>query len=328
MIEKQIGKLILAIGFFISSVPLSAQMVTASFDPTQAVFLPAAAGWRENAVAGFAYSEANGNRIVDDKEVYKFNRSGIRANVHGKFSNISVEAAIEQQKTDVKGEYLVDGWINLDRDSGRLLIAMSGNDFVSVGLGGHTNSHTDYYDASHDSESTDQTDVLGSISVKVMDMFYLGGGFGRIKEQSSYTVDNNWNYAALGVAAIFGQPGETRFRVEYSYASSPEAESDGQGDMGTAIHHETNTSRLAAELMMSGLLFSLNGKQKIIRFDEYVVHNQLGYKRIKQTSSEAGVLWVPEDGLTLGFYFGSSETEFYFEDKLTEFRVNIAYVFQ
>ncbi len=328
MRKDQIGLILLFTVFLILPGLLSAQMVTASFDPTQPVFLPAAAGWRIDSFVGFSYSEANGSRTIDDDEVYKFDSSGVKANIGGKFSNISVEAYLEQQKTDVKGEYLVNGWINLDRESGRLSVAMLGNDFVTVGLGGHTDSYRDYFDSSHDSETTTETNVLGSISVKAMDVIYIGGGFGRVKEQSTHTVDNNWNYAALGLGAIFGEPGETRFRFEYSWANSPEAESKRQGEEEEAIHFDTTTTRMAAELMISGLLFSFSGKEETRKLNETFSIGDEDYNDIKIMINEAGVLWVPQNGLTLGFYFGSKETDFYFKDKLSEFKVNIAYIFE
>ncbi|MBU2512951.1 hypothetical protein KJ966_16555 [bacterium] len=307
---------------------LQAQVVTAPFDPTSSVDKPAAAGWREGKSIGLVYNEASGNRTVDSDEAYKFETSGTSVNGHLKFSNISFDAAWKRSKTDAKVERFYESRVNLDYDISSANIALTGNDFVAVGLGIKIGNSTDYFDATHDSETTTQTSVAGSISVKPMDIFFIGGGFERVKEESSYTVDNVWNVTTLGLALMLGEPGGTRFRTEYAYSSSPHESSSGQGDLHEAVHNETTTSMFAAELMMSGLLFSAKTSEKRIRLEESVSFNGKNHEEMIFNEGEAGVLWVPQDGVALGFYFASSQTTFFYKDDNTAFKINIGYVFQ
>ncbi len=308
---------------------VQAQVVTAPFDPTDSVDNPAAAGWREGKSIGFVYSEASGNRTIDSDEAYKFETNGTSVNGHLKISNISLDAAWQRSKTDTTVEHHYDdSWVNLDSDITMANVALLGNDFVAVGLGVKVRNSTDYFDATHDAETSTQTSIAGSISVRPMDVFFIGGGFERVKEDSSYKVENVWNVTTLGLALMLGEPGGTRFRTECAYSASPMEDSSSQGDLQEAVHNETTTSMFAAELMMNGLLFSAKTTEKRIRLKDSVNHDGKSYEEIVFNDVEAGVLWVPQAGVALGFYFASSQTAFFFDDDNSEFRINIGYIFQ
>lgn len=319
--------IIITLGLLLSD-PLLAQSITAPFDPTEPVYLPAAAGWREDKVAGVTYREASGNRKIDGDEQYKFDSSGVSANFHFKLGNMSVDSGWEQNSTQATADKLTEGWINLDYNTGRLNLALSGNDFVAVGLGAKTNSSRDYFDATHDAETTTQTSIIGSISVKTFDFLYLGGGYERVKEESTFAVDNNWNSLTLGASAIFGSKGSTRLRLEYAVSNSARTESDAQGEEEAAIHFETDTTNYSAEVMFSGLLFSVRGMEQKIFLDQPKITELSAPDSLTNSTNEAGVLWVPANGVVLGFYFASYRTTYFFDDERTEFRINFGYVFE
>lgn len=304
------------------------QVVTAPLDPTAPVRMSSAAGWREKSVAGVTYRESNGNRELDSVDIYKLDTAASTANLAFHFSNMALEGYIRTMNTDVTLERYYPGRINLKLEDTRLSIAMSGNDFVSVGLGGQTIKTEDYIDATNDAETTKQTGVHGSISMKFMDGFFLGGGFERVKQESSFTVENVWNTVTGGIAMMLGSPMGTRFRAEYSLSNSPKAETDAQGELLAAVHNKTTVTRMAAELQLKGLVFAANGHETKVLLDTPVVFDGEEYAERKSTITEAGVLWVPPAGMTLGFYFATETTSFFYEDYKTEFRVNLAYVFE
>lgn len=307
---------------------ISAQSITAPLDPTHATRMPAATGWRQFEAVGLTYRESSGNREVNSEETHTFDTSAMTAHAQFKISNVALEAGWMQSSTEVTVDKESDLYVNLDYTRGLLHAALTGDDFVSVGLGGQELKMHDYIDSENRDEETVESSIIGSISVKMFEFLYLGGGYERVKEQSTYKVDNSWNNALLGLSILLGEPGGTRFRAEYSYASSPKSISEGQADKIEAEHYETEVSRYSVELMMSGLLFALNGSQERMHLEDSVVYEDESYEKITITNNEAGVLWIPENGVSLGFYFANSKESFVFEDDESEFRINLAYVFE
>ena len=303
------------------------QVVTAPFDPTTPVLMSAATGWREGVGVGVVYYERSGERKLDNQLISKSESTGTNLNAIFKMSNVSLEGFYSGRSSDVSLIRYFDGRINLDRTETRLAIAMSGNDFVSVGLGGHGITSSDYFDVSHDSEKTTQTRVGGSISIKTADVLFLGCGFERVKTENTFVVDNGWNTVTAGLALKLGEPGETRMRLEYSFALSPYVKSEAQGNLAAAEHNETRTSRLSGDLMISGLLFSTKWFE---RKELLKTSRVYGGEQVDETVNkriEIGVLWVPPNGLLAGFYFSTEEgTDIYF-DEYSAFRVHLGYLF-
>lgn len=304
------------------------QVVTAPLDPTAPIRMSSAAGWRGKSMIGVTYRESNGDRELDSADIYKLDTAASSANLAFQFSNMALEGYVRTVNTDVTLEQYHPGKINLKREDSRLSVAMSGNDFVSVGLGGQTLKSEDYIDATNDLETTRQTGVNGSVSMKFMDAFFIGGGFERVKQESSFSVENVWNTVTGGIAMMLGSPMGTRFRAEYSMSNSPKAESDAQGELLAAVHNKTTVTRMAAEMQLKGLVFAAGGHETKVSLDTPVVFNGEEFEEIKSTITEAGVLWVPPAGMTLGFYFATETTSFFYEDNKTEFRVNLAYIFE
>ena len=316
------------ITFFI--IPAHAQVITASLDPTQPVIMPAAAAWREAMVLGGSYLEQTGTRTLNDQQIYQFEGSGFSANAVFQISNFFIDGYASQIKTDAQIEqyYAGGGIINLARSDNRLNIALTGNDFVTIGLGARMVDSTDYFDATFDSATNSQMRAIGSISIKAMDVFYFGVGYERVRESSDYAVDLNWNNLVGGIGVKLGQPGSTRLRAEYSFAFSPSAENEVQGDLRPSKHNETTTHRLGAELMFSGLLFALNGKQTNIDLSDVSAPPGTVFPdEMSKSRTSGGVLWIPDEGLMLGFYFANETTTYGFKDSRSEFRINLGYLF-
>jgi len=309
--------------------PANAQVVTASLDPTASVIMPAAAAWREASVIGASYLEQTGSRSLNDQQIYQFEGSGYSGNAVFQISNFYIDGFTSQITTDAKIEqyFPAGGKINLAKSDNRLNVALTGNDFVTLGLGVRSMDSTDYLDATTDTAKTQSVRTIGSISIKTMDIFYIGTGYERVKESSSYAVDLNWNNILGGIGMKVGEQGSTRFRAELSFAYSPESKNDVQGNLQQSVHYQTTTSRLGLELMFSGLLFALNGKQTTIDLSDVSNPAFPTPDEMKKTRTSGGVLWIPAEGLMLGFYFGNETTTYSYKDERSEFRINLGYLF-
>lgn len=298
-----------------------AQVATPSLDPSEFVSMPAASGWRETTTASISYKEGNGTRTLQDQQIYQFDTSGVAGNLAFQSDNFFMEINLDQNTTSVKLEKYYNGQINLSKDDARLHLALIGDDFVSIGLGGRSVTTKDYIDATHDSESTTRISTIGAISVKAMDVFYFGLGFERIKEESTYASNITWNNIVSGVAIKLGDLGGTRFRFEYDLEFSSEVEVDAQGDLESSRHPKTSVSTAIAEIMFNGLLFSAKNKEAVIDID----HSDVS--EVKKTTTQGGVLWKPEQGLSLGFYFITYKTVSFYVDDNSLFQINLGYIF-
>ncbi len=319
------GLIILALCPFITATAI-AQVVSPPLDPTEGVIIPAAAGWRESTAVGISYHEGNGTRALDDNQTYQFDANGSSINATFQAGNFFIDGFYDDLKTNVKMDQYYDDSVILQMTDSRLNIALKGNDFVTIGLGGRSAVSRIGFDSSSDAETRAKIKTIGSISIKFQDIFYFGGGFERVREECSYEVDNSWNNIVSGVAIVLGDPGDSRFRMEYSFAYSPENVNQAQGTLTGNSHPKTLTSRLAVDITFNGLLFSLKGTD--VRKDvEYSGPVGQSFDEITIIKTQTGVLWVPQEGLILGFYFLSDKTVRNYEDDNSEFRINIGYLF-
>lgn len=301
------------------------QVITPSMDPTQPVLMPSAAGWRETPAVGISYHDGSGNRDLHGEQVYQFDNTGMDSNLSFKAGSVFVELYVSQDKTDVRLEQFYDGRFNKQTNDGRLNLALAGNDFVTIGLGVRAVESTDFITAVYDDVTTSSMRTIGSISVKTMDMFFLGLGFERVKEETSYSVELTWNNAIGGVGLQLGQPGSTQFRMEYSLASSESEENSAKGDLTGNRHPATTVVRASAELMFSGLLFSLLSEEAVVQED--MMENGDQIDEVKVVDSQGGVLWIPENGLSIGFYFLTNTVQSSYDDSKGSFKVKLAYLF-
>ncbi len=324
---KKLKKMIFYItasGLF--SLNIHAQVVTPSLDPTAPVVLPAAAGWRDTGGIGASYYEASGTREKEDGfQLHKTDTTGTNINAAFKIANVFIDSYFAQETTDMQ-VIQYSGNMNLGKDDARLNLALAGSESVVVGLGGHNTTSHDYVDATFDSETTTIARMGGSVSVK-MGNFYAGGGYQRVKQNSSYQVENTWDTATAGLAYRAGEPGETRFRVELSLALSMPTSNEVAGTLEASKHPATATSRYGAELMFSGLLFTYQGFSKQEVFEDSKNVNGTDYYKKETSESDAGILWIPQDGLILGFHFSSYKSTFIDVDESSAFRINIGYLF-
>lgn len=304
-----------------------AQVVTPSLDPTEPVEMPAAAGWKTGTSFGFSYQESTGNRSTDGKETVKFETDGMSGTAHFSLGNISVDGSSESSKTSATIQEQNPGRILLDKRRSKANVALLGNEFVSIGLGMRWQQTTEYEDATDDSVEINESSIIGSISVKPFENLYLGGGFERVTEKSQGKVDNVWNTLQVGLAIELGEKESTLFRVELAYISSPREEANASGELKSATHEGEEGTFAAAELMMNGLLFTASATNKRIDLGETIKINDKEYEEVTYNETEFGVLWVPQDGVLLGFYFATNRTEFSFEDENSQFRINLGYIF-
>ncbi|MBU3914691.1 hypothetical protein KKA14_04080 [bacterium] len=314
----------MACGFL--STNIHAQVVTPSLDPTVAVVLPAAAGWRATGGVGASYYEASGSRKKDTGlQLHKTDTTGMNVNAAFKVGNAFIDSYFGQETTDVQVDQYT-GNINKGKDDFRINLALAGSDSVVVGLGGHNTSSYDSVDLTNDSVTTSVARIGGSVSVKMGSVF-LGGGYQRVKQNSDYQVENTWDIATAGLAFMTGESGGTRFRVELSFALSPHASNEIAGDLEPSEHPATSTTRYGAELMIGGLLFTYQGFNTMEVNDKPKTVDLIDYYQIETSGSDAGVLWIPKDGLILGFHFSSDTKTFVDNDESSAFRVNIGYLF-
>ena len=301
------------------------QVVTPSIDPTQSILMPSAGGWREKPAAGVGYHEGSGTRDLDGQQIYQFDISGMDGNLAFTIGNVFIEMHGSQSTTNVQLDQYYDGRFNLQSNDARLNIALAGNDFVTIGLGVRSTESTDFIDANYNSETSTAVRTIGSISVKTLDMFYFGLGFERVKEENSFAVDLTWNNLIGGTAVHLGQPGGTQFKAEYSLAHSESQENSLSGSLAENNHPQTRISRMSAELMFSGLLFAFMSEEKNIDVD--IIENSQTIKEIKRVNNRGGVLWIPENGLSIGFYFLTENNTASYEDSISSFMVKLAYIF-
>ena len=58
-----------------------------------------------------------------------------------------------------------------------------------------------------------------------------------------------------------------------------------------------------------------------------MTENEIKVDQVKLVDSQAGVLWIPENGLSLGFYFLTNTVESSYKDSKELFKVKVAYIF-
>ncbi len=311
--------------FSFSALNIQAQVVTPSLDPTAPVELPAAAGWRDTGGIGVSYYESSGNREKEDgMQLHKTDTTGTSINAAFKVGKVFIDSYFANETTEVQYDQY-SGSVNLGKDDSRINFALAGSESVVVGLGGHNTSSRDRVDATYDSATTTVARIGGSVSVK-MGNIYAGGGYQRVKQDSNYQVENTWDTMAVGLAFKVGEPGETRFRMELSVAFSDQTRNYVMG-LEPSEHAATSTSRYGAEIMFDGLLFTFQGYTTKEEFESPTTVNSIDYYDKDTSGSDVGILWIPVEGLILGFHFSSYKMTFADIDESSEFRINLGYLF-
>ncbi|OGG98942.1 MAG: hypothetical protein A2600_06125 [Candidatus Lambdaproteobacteria bacterium RIFOXYD1_FULL_56_27] len=305
---------------------LSAQVVVPALDPTQPTLSAGAAGWREGDVVGSSYSDHSGSRKVGDLEVIKYTGGRLTGLVGVQFSTLAVELSSTGDRPNTKPGTGFDHPVTLKRDRQRASFSVLGSDFANLGLRTETDSKVQWMSATAVQVKTKLDKTAGDLSVKIGDSFYAGGGYAKVKEKSDLTVDNNWTETMAGVGLRFGAPGGSRFRVEVGWINAGKAVQSAYLTKAQAVHPATDTQLASLELEISGLLFSASSavEEENVTLIDPVSGQSSGVTR---NSSRGGVLWVPKEGMVLGFAFGNEKVSQLYTETFSDFEVKLGYLF-
>ncbi|MDT8446143.1 MAG: hypothetical protein RRB13_04530 [bacterium] len=304
-----------------------AQVITPSLDPSVASMGPAATGWKTEDVVALAYTDRTGKREQSGVQQYEFTGSQSDVMLALTMEGAAFELASSNQSTGTKPEGVYDQPVPISNKTAQANLAIQGNDFFSMGLGYRTEEKERWLSQSYPHDRTKLTYAGGALSVRLGESFYVGGGASRVREASDLYVDNNWVESQIGLAMLFGQPGDTRFRFEASLTQTPKALQNAAADRAPAAHPGSDLQRGALELEFSGLLFSFQGDQLIERVVTVDAATGQTSSQTESVSSRAGVLWVPEMGMSLGFYFGNQQVKQLYTDSFSDFQVKLGYLF-
>ncbi|MDH5559492.1 MAG: hypothetical protein OEY59_01395 [Deltaproteobacteria bacterium] len=316
---------LLSCGFYSGSA--LAQVITPSLDPTQPIAAPSPAGWVNKMSAGVGYTEQSGNRELGGIQEYEFDTKGTSVNLAVSFKNFYLSASSFAYNTATKLNIPIEGPYNIKDAGSQINLSLVGNQFVSIGLGARVAESTDYLSALMPEAINKEQSTLGNISISVKEIFFIGGGIERVKRSNDYEVQGLWSNTSAGIALKLGQPSGVQFRTEISSTTSPETANAPKGALLEAKHYKTATTRYAMEIMFSGLIFSALKVEKSTNepyIDQITLQNSTTNN---EANTQGGVLWIPEQGLVLGFYFNNIYLERDYNDKHSSFRIQAGYVF-
>lgn len=311
----------------VSALPLSAQVVTPYLDPTLAPRYAAASGWREGSVVGGAYMSRDGHRHQGAVQQYEFVGSQSEGTAVLKFDTSVLEAQVLQNNNTTKVYVASDQPVQSSLQKSQVDLSVIGGDFASLGLDYGVVETVTYYDLTTPSVKEKEERTTGSLSIRVGSALYVGGAYSRVGKKSGLYVDNNWSEVAAGVGLRTGSPGGSRFRMEVSVTQSPKTTKDSAEGKTAAGHPRTAINQASVEIMLAGLLFS---GESIAKKEEVHLVDPTTSASIDSVTVEVnrgGVLWVPNEGLVMGFYFGSEKHTQLYVDAFSDFQVKLGYLF-
>ena len=303
------------------------QVVTPPMDITDAPDMPGAVGWMEGIRGGGLYLERGQERVSNGETIFDTNVSGFQGNLAFAVGNANVVASYYEDSSKVSLGYNYEESIHISTSDTIVSAAITGGEFTTIGLGVRTIVSDDYVSRENPLEKTTENRTIGGISFVFFESLYFGGGVERVNQSSTYTVDNDWTNVVTGTAYQIGEPGGAQFRLEYSFRYSPESVKDANNDELESAHYKTTTSRLNLDLMFSGLLFAISGLDRRINAQPEHPTTGKAIEEIKQTRNQFSVLWIPQEGLSLGFAFAKIEEKNTFQEKGDEFQIKGGFVF-
>lgn len=307
--------------------PLQAQVASPALNLGRPALTSAAVGWREDTSIQASYFEGNGKRRQDGSDVYEFSSMGTTSGLTLPMWMFTLDAQAHSQAQDTTIHRRQEGTLPIDQSGSHVALALTGNDsWFSLGVGVGEEQQTEYLNKFYPRQQFKQSSLDGSLSLKFGDWFYLGNGVRQMRDQSDFQVDLHRSERLAGVGMVFGKPGESRFRLEISRIESPKGFASHQGEMAYNRHEHELTDYQEVEVLIQGLLFSGRAMKKTT--DARLTAGSTATDLVEETRREGGVIWVPQEGLYLGFTF-INETLLHpdYEDSQGSFQINTGYLF-
>ncbi|MDX2471147.1 MAG: hypothetical protein QNL04_11285 [SAR324 cluster bacterium] len=324
MMKNLIMGLVCTLGFTTSGM---AQIATAPLDPTQPVLTGAAAGWRMKAAAVGSYFTGTGKLSIENEDFYEYTRNGNSAGITIPWGPVAFEASSVNwsQQTTLTETYSDE--VPVSFASAEAHLGLNHEQWASIGVSAKDVSEKTYLDGDVTEDANSENSLGGSLSLQMGGSFFLAAGTRDVKSSGDSVVDNRWKETQVGVGMIFGSPEETRFRLESSFAKSPEKQKQAFGDKSFSYHPKTEIDYNQVEFSISGLLFAVR-EEREKSTSKYTGDDGVVYSdTMVAVLTETGVLWVPQNGLVLGFYFVNEKTTDSFEDTQSSFKIHSGYVF-
>ncbi len=324
--QSRFGYLLGLFGFLsLFATPLRAQIASPSLDLSFPTAAPAAAGWRTQMAVFGGYQEGTGQRRAQNIDVFEYSsvKSDVGFTVPVWNAVLEASAANFTQKTNVSAS---PGTVPLQGSTNQLRLAMGDQDWASVGVGVREIRQTDFFDVANPKLQRTQSTIDGSVSFRFAESIYLGLGGSKVRQRSPLFVDLVYKETFGGIGLVLGTPGETQFRFETGSRKSPTIEAVATTTKGAAWHSAERSKYAEVELLIRGLLFS-GRLQELTKKSVSITPNPPSPSEYKETVSESGVMWIPKEGMMLGFYFVNYKAAEAFEDTNSLFQVRTGFVF-
>ena len=181
-----------------------------------------------------------------------------------------------------------------------------------------------------------ETGLMVTASLKLADIFYIAGGMENVTlktkfdsyaeatdaspllnssfEGSGDLEDNDWSNTILGIGMLVGEPGESRFRVEYAMITSPESEVGDADEGNNHLHPKTDYNVISAEALFGNFLLSYitETEKQTDDISDLLTDSENDPAMVdrKTVTTQMGIGWVMDEGLSVSYYV--------FDLKLTE----------
>ncbi len=356
-----IKRLSITILLAFSYLTASAQIATPLLDRNMKVQSPAAAGWRDSSTVGINAVSAEGKVEIASSEVGDATVGGdipaVLAVFKGEELAVELFMSTDTTKTadlNFYGSTLIGATtvvyaVDLESEDKlpetRLNLSYVFGEALSVGLGYRTEDtksestsiatstnalYSAFIDGTTITEGKEtETGLMVSASMKLGEMFYVAAGMENVNYTSDDTVDNAWSNTIVGLGLLVGDSGESRFRVEYSIIQSPESEEAATSSKSIASHPKTDYNTMSLEALFGNFLLSYISETKK---ETDAVSAILGTVDTKLVTTQMGLGWMPEEGLSVSAYvFNLSQTDTSATSELTSepsgYRVNVGWNF-
>jgi len=195
------------------------QVVTPRLDSGFPVEMSSAVGWRFGSAFGGNTAVGKEASSAEDLDYHYIDSSVIFIYQP---SHVVTEIYWKPVGNQYEWDTSTDALVETPTSDARFALTIRGDNRFSVGIGYRSQ------EAELSSYSSTVTSFEGSFSIRMFEGLYLGGGYQRFSENMSIDDSRKWNKMLGGIAFQFGNPLGNIFRVEGSFGTSPEVESDNQ----------------------------------------------------------------------------------------------------